>query len=145
MPILVSQLSWRSFSALVFCVLLAKSLSPALALCQEQTDASEYERILTLSANDTQIKIAPNFGANVFSIRVKDTEFLHQPGQPEQIAGVRCGVPILYPMPNRVRDAKFSFDGQEVSFPKNAGSNFIHGLVNEYQWEIVEKATSSSC
>jgi len=39
------------------------------------------------------------------------------------------GTPVLYPMPNRVRDGVFTFGGRTFTFAPNNGPNYIHGLV----------------
>ena len=83
--------------------------------------------IIELRAKDTVVRVAPEAGANVFSIRVADVEFLHQPINLDEIAGVRCGTPVLYPTPNRVKDAQMQFGSAKVTFKANAGRNFIHG------------------
>ena len=38
-------------------------------------------------------------------------------------------------MPNRIKDASFTFAGQRVHYEPNSGSNFIHGLVNRHAWQ----------
>ncbi|MEM7477031.1 MAG: aldose 1-epimerase [Planctomycetota bacterium] len=92
--------------------------------------------VYTLIQGTTVVKVAPASGANVFSIRVNDVEYLHPPETAEKLAGVGCGVPILYPTPNRVRAGKFTFEDQAVQFPmKPKGRWFIHGLVNRHPWE----------
>lgn len=108
--------------------------------------ATEFgQEILILKYGRTTAKLAPAAGANVYSINVADVEFLHQPESPSRLAGVSCGVPILYPTPNRVKDATFTFGGKTVNFPANAGKNFIHGLVNKHTWSVVaEDVTDES-
>ena len=95
------------------------------------------QKIVWMRQGPIEVKLAPESGANVYSIRVDGTEYLHQPESAEKLAGVACGVPLLYPTPNRVAEGRFTFDGKEVQFPirKNA-KWFIHGLVNRYSWSI---------
>lgn len=84
-------------------------------------------------ADCASLAFAPEMGSNLLSFSVKGQEYL--------VAGDRAngvwqllGTPILYPMPNRVRDSRFSFDGRDYIFPPNNGPNFIHGLVRDRAW-----------
>ncbi|GIW99620.1 MAG: hypothetical protein KatS3mg111_2953 [Pirellulaceae bacterium] len=101
------------------------------------------QSIVELQADDTTVRIAPQQGANTFSIVCHGIEFVLQPEKLEAIAGVRCGVPILYPTPNRVRQATFVFAGKEYRFPPNAGPHFIHGLVCHSPWEVAGVGTDA--
>jgi aldose 1-epimerase len=42
---------------------------------------------------------------------------------------------VLFPTPNRVRDSKFTFDGQTYTFPANERTHYIHGLVHKLPWK----------
>lgn len=124
-----------SFSAALLVPLAAgaQELQPTL---DSASGVSFYE----LKHGDTIAKFAAGSGANLFSIRIDGTEYLWQPETLSKLAGVSCGVPILYPTPNRVKDATFTFDGKQVNFPANSGKNFIHGLVNKLAWRVVHTA-----
>ena len=50
----------------------------------------------------------------------------------------RSGIPILFPFPNRIRDAKFAFGGQEYSLKANNGPNAIHGFAYDAPWDLVD-------
>lgn len=86
--------------------------------------------IYTLEYGDLAARVVPDAGANMVSLRWRDREYLRVP-PPEHTKGFMYGVPILYPTPNRVRDAKFTYNGREFSFQANNGANFIHGLVHD--------------
>ncbi len=85
---------------------------------------------------DTVASLIPEAGCNLFSIVYRDTELLKQPGSIANVNGTGCGTPILYPTPNRVRNASFTFDDQTFHFPPNNGPNFIHGLVHNVPWTL---------
>lgn len=105
----------------------------------------EHECVVyELSQGTTVAKIAPSAGANVFSIEVDGVEYLHQPPSADRLAGVGCGVPILYPTPNRVKDATFTFEDTKVDFEANARNNFIHGLVNRLDWKVVKQTETET-
>ncbi len=116
----------------------------AMFICLSAATAGELQvsridglQIVTLQQGNTIAHWAPEAGANLFSIVVDGCEYLHQPAAADRIAGVSCGVPILYPTPNRVKNAAFTFENQLVKFEPNAGPNFIHGLVNRHRWEVI--------
>ena len=82
----------------------------------------------------TMVRFVPAMGCNVIGWEVDGVEYLVA-SEPD---GRILGTPILYPMPNRVRDGVFSFDGREFRFAPNNGPNFIHGLVRDVLWELDE-------
>jgi aldose 1-epimerase len=86
------------------------------------------------SPYDLALRVAPEAGGNAYSIRWNREELLRQAPSVGDLRGVGYGIPILYPTPNRVADGKFTFDGQTFEFPRNAGGNHIHGLVNDIAW-----------
>jgi len=95
-----------------------------------------------MSPRLTQIEIAPAMGCNLLSFRVDDHNYLVDlergtSGEPQLL-----GTPILYPTPNRVRDARFTFRGRTFRFTANNGPNFIHGLVRDKIWSMGEPALS---
>ncbi len=83
----------------------------------------------------TQIQLAPEQGCNLFSLRVDDVDYMVDLEE-ESGALKLLGTPILYPMPNRVRDGRFAFEGRDFTFPPNNGPNFIHGLVRDRAWQM---------
>ena len=92
-------------------------------------------------AEATSAAFSPEMGCNLYSLKVGGVEYLHAYGGPGD--GSRLlGTPILYPMPNRVENAKFVFDDRTFSFPANNQGNFIHGLVRDRHWECDEPLVS---
>lgn len=53
----------------------------------------------------------------------------------------RSGIPVLFPFPNRIRGAKFSFGGTEYKLPANdsSGPNAIHGFACRVPWRVVDQ------
>lgn len=99
-------------------------------------DVSTGWDIYTLQQGETRVRVAPSAGANAFSVVHRGTEYLRVPDDLSNLPGVGFGNPILYPMPNRVRGAKFSFEGKDFEFPQNGRGNFIHGLVHSQAFEV---------
>ena len=82
----------------------------------------------------TVAQFMPQQGSNLFDLVVDGTDYLF--GQAPAAGAALLGTPILYPMPNRVRDAQFTFAGRTFRFQPNNGPNFIHGLVRDQQWQV---------
>src|SRR5688500_16225680 len=83
-----------------------------------------------------EARIAPAPGGNLFSLKAGGEELLHQPEKLEDLKLNRSGTPILFPTPNRVRDAKLTFEGREFTFEANNQKNFIHGFVRKRPWQV---------
>lgn len=48
------------------------------------------------------------------------------------------GIPVLFPFPNRIRDAKYRFEHKEYTLKANNGPNAIHGYALNVPWEVVQ-------
>ncbi len=90
----------------------------------------------------TSATFTPQLGCNLLSFIVSGQEYLvdlDRAGAEPRL----LGTPVLYPMPNRVRDGVFSYAGREFRFAPNNGLNFIHGLVREERWQLDAPITGS--
>ena len=135
----------RAVFCLAFCgtaLLLAGRSSVSAGEVAERTDAETGWSVFSLQHESTVAELTPEAGCNLFSIRVDGVQYLRVPEQLERLRGVAFGTPILYPSPNRVRGARFRFQGQEFRFPPNNGENFIHGLVHSVAWQVRESGSS---
>ncbi len=103
-----------------------------------QTDSATGWQIYTLRQNKMVVQVVPEAGCNVFSIQLDGVQYLKVPDKLSQLPGVGYGNPILYPTPNRVAAAQFTFGGKTYNFPPNNGANFIHGLVHSAAWKVAE-------
>ena len=92
------------------------------------TDPGDAKRSL-------EARIAAEAGSNLYSLKMGGTELLVQPAEWGTTPSLRYGFPVLFPTPNRVRDSKFTFDGQSYNFPANERTHFIHGLVHKLPWK----------
>ena len=79
--------------------------------------------------------VVPAAGANVQSVKHAGAEYFHQPEDLSKLPGVRCGNPILYPTPNRIKGGSFDFEGKTYVFKEGPG-NHIHGLVNSAKFDV---------
>jgi aldose 1-epimerase len=121
----------------------------AVWLVANLASAADGPPVQELKVGMTAVRIAPAVGCTVVSFTVDGVEYLHGPADPKgaqtskpvgDLSAFNFGVPIMYPMPNRVRDAKFVFEGKTYSFKPNAGPNFMHGLVHSVGWESLGRS-----
>lgn len=105
-------------------------------------DAELNTTIVALSYTDPgdparaiRARLAPDLGSNLYSLRVGEYELLHCETAKLKMRG-HTGIFVLWPFPNRVRDKRYSYHGQQYSFagvPRTQGA-LIHGLVYDRPW-----------
>ena len=117
----------------------------------KETDAPSGFEILVLRYEDPkeptrslEARIAPAAGGNLFSLKIGEDELLVQAPKLADLATSAAGTPVLFPMPNRVRDAAFVFEGKRFAFTANSDANFIHGLVRRRPWQAGQPAAGRS-
>ena len=114
-------------------------------------DTREDMTVYILADKEARCKaeIVPELGNNCFSYSFRVSgERIDVLDPPPSLAVLKgrpsgFGIPILFPFPNRIREGKFSFEGQEYQFDvPRPGANSIHGLVIARPWKAEEaKAT----
>jgi aldose 1-epimerase len=88
--------------------------------------------------------VLPSYGFNLYDLRLPvagevrpvidaAADWLENPRQ----AG-RNGTPVLFPFPNRVRDAHYTFQGKSYTLPVNNKPNAIHGFAIDAEWDVLE-------
>ncbi len=100
--------------------------------------------IYTLAGPGQVAEVWPALGFNCFSWTIMESgrllELLYDDpalfgdGRP-----TRSGIPVLFPFPNRIRDGRFTWDGQTYQLPLNdpAKKNAIHGFACRHSWRVV--------
>jgi len=99
-----------------------------------------------------EAKIVPEFGNNCFSYSFNvEGEQIDILDPPPSLAVLKqrasgYGVPVLFPFPNRIREGRFTFEGQDYQFDvPRPGANSIHGLVIGRPWKVeVAEATDEN-
>jgi aldose 1-epimerase len=136
----------RAFSCLSLLILLSPTLTRAkdTSIVNMTKDSSTGWTVYNLATGQTAVKLEPSAGANVFSIRYKGTELLKSPKSLQELPGFAYGVPVLFPMPNRVRDGVFTYGGRQFKFTPNNEGNFLHGLVHSAKWEVTGYKTTDN-
>lgn len=106
------------------------------------TDADLNTTIVALSYTDPRDAarnvlacIAPDLGSNLYRFRVGEHELLHCEMEKLKARG-HTGNFVLWPFPNRVRDARYSYAGRQYTLDsvKRVPSTLIHGLVYDRSW-----------
>ncbi len=78
-------------------------------------------------------KITPEGGSTLFSLQLGGIEFLETPDSLKNVIRGGCGMPIMFPTPNRVRDQRYIFNGNWYTMlvPGEEGKNRLHGIVRD--------------
>lgn len=99
--------------------------------------------VLGDSNMQSSVRLVPARGNNLLSFRVHlgghDIETILPP--PSGVDSPRAfvfGNAILFPFPNRIRNARFHWEGREYQFDPNWRGHHIHGLIAEAPWRVVE-------
>src|SRR5262245_38872016 len=89
-------------------------------------------------------EVWPALGCNCFRWQVilqgRPLELLYAaPDLFEDPRPTRTGIPTLFPFPNRIRNGRFTWDGQEYELPTNDPSkkNAIHGFACRNPWRVL--------
>lgn len=109
-----------------------------------QKRGSQVVRWLHDDASGASAAILPNHGFNLFDLRlplggeVRPILFAADDFADNPRPGAGNGIPILFPYPNRVRGASYTFQGHKFTLPVNNGANAIHGFAVDAPWEVIE-------
>ena len=101
-------------------------------------------------ATGASASVLPSSGFNLYDLRlplagevrpvlVAAEDFAEHPRP-----GAGNGTPILFPYPNRVRDASFTFQGRAFTLPANNGPNAIHGFAVDAPWAVLEHGSDAN-
>lgn len=105
--------------------------------------------ILRDTNSGAEAHITPGIGANCVGWSVtkngQSYEVLEHPQNPPDLKSskFKAGIPVLWPFPGRVRDARYNFRGQEYHLPitDKGGIHHIHGIVINSAWRVKDKGT----
>lgn len=104
------------------------------------SETREGVEVYTLGeAERARAEIAPALGNNCFAFRTRGQDVL----EPVSFTDFRqkptsYGIPVLFPFPNRIREGRFTFQGQSytVNPPR-------HGFVRDRAWSVVAQGASA--
>ncbi|MEF9902428.1 aldose 1-epimerase family protein [Streptomyces sp. P9-A2] len=102
---------------------------------------SRTGRQLTLR-HGTHSAVVVELGAALRSYAVGEHTVIDGFAEQDRITGGRGQ--ILVPWPNRIRDGRYPWDGQNLQLPltEPTGGNAIHGLLRWVAWQVVEASDS---
>jgi aldose 1-epimerase len=114
--------------------------------CRAESEQRGANKIYTLKddVSGAYAAVLPSQGFNLFDLQlpvagavrrvvVAADDFAERPRP-----GAGNGVPILFPYPNRVRDASFVFQDRTYSLPPNNAPNSIHGFAVDAVWDVAD-------
>lgn len=98
---------------------------------------------LTHDGSGASCEVWPSLGCNCLRWRVPgptglvDLLYVADDWESNPVT-TRSGIPVLFPFPNRIRDGRFTWDGQEYQLPLNDHDkkNAIHGFVHNRPWWV---------
>ncbi len=125
-----------------------QSISNRLYTADVGQDLALHTTTISLSSTDqsnssrnTLVCIAPEFGSNMYRFRVGEHDLIYT----DQVLLKNknyTGNFVLWPFPNRVRDKRYTYQGQmysleDVQRPGNDAS-LVHGLVFDRPWQYTQ-------
>ena len=93
------------------------------------------------SSHDILVKIAPEYGSNLFRFRFGEHDLIYT--DPELLTKRNfTGTFVLWPFPNRVRDKRYTYQRQSYSLENvhrpGGYPTLIHGLVFDRPWHYTQ-------
>ena len=113
----------------------------------EQVGGREVIRLRD-EATGSSASVLPSVGFNLFGLelpvagRVRPIVATEAGWVENPLKPTRQGVPILFPFPNRIAGAQYTFEGREYELVANKGPHAIHGFTPESAWEVVDRGAS---
>jgi aldose 1-epimerase len=96
---------------------------------------------IQIRSGSTLALIEPDVGFNLYSFVVDGYDYIHRElGFPQQGKPTHSGTPILFPWPNRIASAHFSWEGTDYSLPftEPATGASIHGYATDAAWQVID-------
>jgi aldose 1-epimerase len=93
------------------------------------------------SSRNVLVSIAPEFGSNVFRFRAGEHDLMYTD---QELLTKRdfTGTFVLWPFPNRVRDKRYTYQGQRYSLEDvhrpGGYPTLVHGLVFDQPWHYTQ-------
>ena len=97
---------------------------------------------VTITAASTSATVDVARGFTLYSWTVDGFDYLHtEPGFPDHGKVTHSGIPILFPWPNRIADARFTWDGADYVLPvtEPATGASLHGYAAFAAWQVIDQ------
>ncbi len=88
--------------------------------------------MLALEAGDARLVVDPAGGGRVTELEVDGLQLLLRAEDDDR----NHGIFPMAPWAGRVRDGRFTFDGQDHQLPLNKPPHAIHGTVRDHRWRV---------
>lgn len=95
-----------------------------------------YE-LVTLAGAGHEVRILPQAGFNLYYWTFEGGEIFMEPVDITQF-GTKYGNPILFPTPNRIPNATYTWNGREHVMTKRGEKVLIHGLVKDEPFAVTQ-------
>ena len=110
-------------------------------------DVVELKAVDTVNpAKNLSAKIVPKGGCNLISFKTGNQELIYGPKELKDLLKSCIGTPVLYPTPNRIKDAVYVFmaDTLKMSFPGETRSHLCHGIAwDDTMWDFKAPVAST--
>ena len=93
-----------------------------------------YE-IVTMAGAGHEVRILPENGFNMYYWTYEGKEIFMEPAD-ITIFGTKYGNPILFPTPNRVKNAAYTWRGETHVMKKRGEEILIHGFVKDEPFTV---------
>ncbi len=98
-------------------------------------------KIQTIQNDTLTLDILPELGASVLNLRAASGRPVLRPVEPSSVeTSSQCGSFPLMPFSNRIRDARFTFEGRTVQLRPNSGPLAQHGDVRNRPWQVEQRS-----
>ena len=102
-----------------------------------------YE-IVTMAGAGHEVRILPVNGFNLYYWTYEGKEIFMEPAD-ITIFGTKYGNPILFPTPNRVKNATYTWQGKSHVMKKRGENVLIHGFVKDEPFTVTEIYADETC
>lgn len=93
------------------------------------------------NTKDIIIKIAPELGNNLYCFKIGEYEVVHYDPK-YSLTSYYTANPILYPIPNRLRNCMYEFKGKKHWQQKKGIPVFLHSLIYDESWKSNDPVVS---
>lgn len=101
-----------------------------------------YE-LVTMAGAGHEVRILPQAGFNLYYWTFEGGEILMEPAD-ITVFGTKYGNPILFPTPNRIRNATYAWKGKEYVMTKRGEKVLLHGLVKDEPFTVTRLEASET-
>ena len=95
------------------------------------------------ASNTTSAKICLDQGARLQELKFNGVYIIKE--QENFDYAISYASSVLFPFASRIKDGKYSFQGDDYQFNRNDGNNALHGLLFDKEFELFEPEAHHHC